>query len=72
MCTGPGRPSRAMRNASRNTHGICAASLHRNDFLTTGLTISQMSTAWKPSRCSWLTGTWPVIVTIGIESAIAV
>ncbi len=72
MCTGPGRPSRAMRNASRKTHGICAASLQMNAFLTTGLTISQMSTAWKPSRCSCATGTWPEIVMIGIESAIAV
>jgi hypothetical protein len=72
ISTGPGRPSLAIRNACRNTHGICAVSFTCTAHLVTGLAISTMSTAWKASLCRTSVGAWPVMQIIGIESAIAV
>ena len=72
ISTGPGRPERATRNASRKTHGIWAVSLTCTDHLVTGLAISTMSTAWKASLWSTAVGAWPVMQMMGIESAIAV
>ena len=72
MSTGPGRPSCAMRNACRKTHGSCAVSLTWIAHFVTGLAISTMSTAWKASLCSTSVGACPVMQIIGIESAWAV
>ena len=49
-----------------------AASLIWTAHLVTGLAISTMSTAWKPSLSSRSVRCWPVMQIIGIESAIAV
>ena len=72
ISTGPGRPSRAIRNASRNAHGSCAVSFTCTAHLQTGRAISTMSTAWNASRCSTSVFAWPVMQIIGIESASAV
>lgn len=72
MSTGPGRPERAIRNASRKIHGSCAASLTCTAHLVTGLAISTMSTAWNASVCSLSDAACPVMQMIGIESACAV
>jgi hypothetical protein len=72
MSTGPGRPDRAIRNASRNTHGAWAASLSCTAHFVTGLAISTMSTAWNASWCSFARGACPVMQIIGMESASAV
>ncbi|CAH0311055.1 hypothetical protein SRABI128_04515 [Microbacterium sp. Bi128] len=37
--------------------------------LVTGLAMDSMSTAWKSSLCSLATGAWPVMQSIGMESA---
>jgi hypothetical protein len=72
MSTGPGRPDRAILNASLNSHGACAGSLSCTAHLVTGLAISTMSTAWNASWCSLEVTACPVTQIIGIESASAV
>ncbi len=72
MSTGPGRPDRATRKASRNTQAACAGSLSCTAHLVTGLAISTMSTAWNDSWWSLPFCAWPVMQIIGMESAIAV
>ena len=72
MRTGPGRPDRAMRKASRKIHGACSALCTWTAHFVTGLAISTMSTAWNASSCSFVDTAWPVMHRIGTESACAV
>lgn len=72
MRTGPGRPDRAIRNASRKIHGSCAASFTWTAHFVTGRAISTMSTAWNASWCSFVVAACPVMHRIGTESACAV
>ena len=66
--TGPGRPVRAMWNASLNTRGMSSTRSTSQECLTIGIVMPWMSASWKasvPIRC---VGTWPVMHTIGVES----
>ena len=72
MSTGPGRPERAIRNASRNTHAAWAGSVSCTAHFVTGLAISTMSTAWNASWCSSARSACTVMQMIGMESASAV
>jgi len=45
MSTGPDRPERAIRNASRKIHGNCAGSRTCTAHFVTGVAIATMSTA---------------------------
>ena len=66
--TGPGRPVRAMWNASRMVSATAAASVTRKLCLVTGMVIPVMSASWNASFPTTGVGTWPVIATIGTES----
>ncbi len=69
--TGPGRPVRAMWNASRSVSASWFASLTRKLCLVIGIVIPVMSASWKASLPTTGVGTWPVIATIGTESIFA-
>ena len=71
MCTGPGRPSRMIRKALRNTPGTWAGSITQTDHLVTGAVMAATSTAWKCSLWSSARGAWPVMQRMGMLSAIA-
>ena len=71
MWTGPGRPSRMIWKARRNTKGTCAPSITQTDHLVTGRAIAAMSIAWKSSLWSLARGAWPVMHRIGMLSAMA-
>ena len=69
--TGPGRPVRAMWNASCTTRGISAGCWMTNECLTIGIVMPNVSASWKPSVPSSSVRTWPVKATSGTESIIA-
>ncbi len=69
--TGPGRPLRAMWNASCTTRGISVGCWIMNECLTIGMVMPNVSASWKPSVPSRSVRTWPVKNTTGTESIIA-
>ena len=69
--TGPGRPVRAMWNASCTTRGISVGCWIMNECLTIGMVMPNVSASWKPSVPSRSVRTWPVKNTTGTESIIA-
>ena len=69
--TGPGRPVRAMWNASWMASGICCGSWIMIECLTMGIVMPEMSASWKPSVPSRSVRTWPVMNTVGTLSIIA-
>ncbi len=71
ISTGPGRPVRAMWNASCTTRGISAGCWIMKECLTIGMVMPNVSASWKPSVPSRSVRTWPVKATIGTESIIA-
>ena len=56
-------------NACWKTCGTCPASRTVLAIFVTGAAMLAMSTAWKSSLSSLATGAWPVMQSIGIESA---
>ena len=66
--TGPGRPVRAMWNAFFIVSASSRTSLTRKLCLTIGRVMPTVSHSWKASRPIAGVGTWPVTITIGIES----
>ena len=72
MSTGPGRPERITWNACWNTIGTSAGSRTQTAHFVTALAIVSISTAWKSSLYSLARGAWPVMHSIGTESAVAV
>ena len=71
ISTGPGRPVRAMWNASCTTRGISVGCWIMKLCLTIGIVMPNVSASWKPSVPSRSVRTWPVKATIGTESIIA-
>ncbi len=69
--TGPGRPVRAMWNASWIARGISSGCWIMNECLTIGSVMPSMSASWKPSVPISSVRTWPVMKTTGTESIIA-
>ncbi len=69
--TGPGRPVRAMWNASWIAVGISRGSWIMIECLTIGIVMPVTSASWKPSVPSSSVRTWPVMNTVGTESIIA-
>ena len=69
--TGPGRPVRAMWNASATTRGMSAGSVTRKLCFETGIVMPTMSASWNASVPMNDAPTWPVIATSGIESMFA-
>ena len=69
--TGPGRPVRAMWNASWIERGISSGCWIMKLCLTIGIVIPIVSASWKPSVPSSSVRTWPVMNTTGTESIIA-
>ena len=67
--TGPGRPERISWKAFWKAPGTWPGSRTVMAILVTGLAMDSMSTAWKSSLCSLATGAWPVMHSIGMESA---
>jgi len=72
MSTGPGRPSRASRKASRSIAGTWSGIVKHQAALQTGAAMRAMSTAWKASLPSWEVTFCPVMAIRGIESTWAV
>ena len=70
--TGPGRPERAITNASRSVRAMCLASVTSELCLVIGSVMPVTSTSWKASVPSTFEDTWPVMKTVGDESSIAV
>jgi hypothetical protein len=70
--TGPGRPLRAMWKAFFITSASWRTSLTRKLCLTIGRVMPTVSHSWKASRPMAATGTWPVMMTIGMLSMYAV
>ena len=71
ISTGPGRPVRAMWNASWTARGISVGCWIMKLCLTIGMVMPNVSASWKPSVPSRSVRTWPVNATIGTESIIA-
>ena len=71
ISTGPGRPERAMWNASCTTRGISVGCWIMKECLTIGIVMPNVSASWKPSVPSRSVRTWPVKKTTGTESIIA-
>ena len=71
ISTGPGRPVRAMWNASWTARGISVGCWIMKLCLTIGMVMPNVSASWKPSVPSRSVRTWPVKATIGTESIIA-
>ncbi len=69
--TGPGRPVRAMWNASWIRSGISRGSAIWKECLTIGSVMPVMSASWKPSVPIRSVRTWPVRKTVGTESMTA-
>ena len=69
--TGPGRPLRAMWNASWIVRGISSGCWIMKLCLTIGIVIPIVSASWKPSVPSSAVFTCPVMNTTGTESIIA-
>ncbi len=69
--TGPGRPVRAMWNASWIASGIWRGSWIMIECLTIGIVMPLTSASWKPSVPIRSVRTWPVRNTVGTESIIA-
>ncbi len=69
--TGPGRPVRAMWNASWIARGSSWGCWIMKECLTTGIVMPIVSASWKPSVPSSSVRTWPVMNTTGTESIIA-
>ena len=63
--TGPGRPLRAMWNASWIACGISRGSWIMIECLTIGIVMPVMSASWKPSVPIRSVRTWPVMKTVG-------
>ena len=67
--TGPGRPLRAMWNASlHDARDVVARRSTSHECLTIGMVMPWMSASWKASVPIRWVGTWPVMHTIGVES----
>ena len=66
--TGPGRPERAMANASRMTSASSFTSFTRKLHLVMGMVMPVMSTSWKESLPMRFSLTLQVINTTGEES----
>lgn len=71
ISAGPGRFERMIWKALAKVPGTRPGSSTVTAYLVTGLAMDSMSTAWKSSLCSTLVGAWPVMHSIGMESAIA-
>ena len=71
ISTGPGRPVRAMWNASWTARGISVGCWIMKLCLTIGIVMPNVSASWKPSVPSRSVRTWPVKATSGTESIIA-
>ncbi len=71
ISTGPGRALRIRWKACWKARGTWAGSITVTAHLETGPAIARMSTAWKSSLCSLARGAWPVMHSIGMESALA-
>ena len=72
MSTGPGRPVRAMWNASWMVGAMSSTRMIRYECLTTDMVEPMTSDSWKLSVPIAVDGTWPVIATTGTESMYAV
>ena len=66
--TGPGRPVRARWKAFFIVAAMSRTSLTRKLCLTQGRVMPTVSTSWNASWPIAATGTWPEMITIGIES----
>ena len=66
--TGPGRPVRAMWNAFFIVGARSLTSFTRKLCLTHGRVMPTVSHSWNASSPIAWVGTWPVMITIGIES----
>src|SRR5436309_2646166 len=71
ISTGPGRPLRAMWNASLITRGMSSTRSTSQECFTIGIVMPVMSASWKASVPIRWVGTWPVMQTIGVESRYA-
>ena len=69
--TGPGRPERAIWNASTRAGARSSTRVTRTLCFVIGIVMPTMSASWKASVPRTLDGTWPVMKTTGIESSIA-
>ena len=65
ISTGPGRPVRAMWNASWIVRGISVGCWIMKECLTIGMVMPNVSASWKPSVPSSSVRTWPVKKTTG-------
>ena len=68
ISTGPGRPLRAMWNASLNTRGMSSTSDTSHECFTIGIVMPVMSASWNASVPIRYVCTWPVMHTSGVES----
>ena len=61
ISTGPGRPLRAMWNASLKMRGMSSARSTSHECFTIGMVMPWMSASWKASVPIRWVGTWPVM-----------
>ncbi|CFN64615.1 Uncharacterised protein [Bordetella pertussis] len=66
--TGPGRPVRAMKKARRMVSARSLTSRTRKLCLTQGRVMPTVSHSWKASSPMAAVGTWPLMMTMGMES----
>src|SRR5471032_3712018 len=68
ISTGPGRPVRAIKNAFLTVAASSRTSLTRKLCLTQGRVMPTVSHSWNASWPIAAVGTWPLMMTSGMES----